>query len=220
MIYIITGEKNIGKTKYLKDMIRTLRRTDGFLTIKQFEKKIFVGYNIERVLTGEKVPFIRLDKKKVKENNILLEYNNLIFLKEGFNFARRIFFEAVKQNYDNFIIDEVGLLEIEGKIFSEMLVEAIDFFKNLYISVREEVVEDVLKKFKIKDYEKINIERSEDDKFKYKEGKSFENGKEMQGERNNNSDIQGAKESGEDKRRNKRGIKKNKFVGNSSKESI
>ncbi len=220
MIYIITGKKNIGKTKYLKDMIKTLRKTDGFITIKQFEKKNFIGYNIERVLTGEKVPFIRFDKKSINKNNIYLEYSNMIFLKEGYNFARRIFFEAKKQEYENFIMDEIGPIELEGKLFSEMLMDAIGSFKNLYISVREDIIEEVIKKFKIKNYEKIYIERREDDRFEHKERKPYEDSKKMQGEGNNNTNIQGAEESRINKKRNKRRVKENRLMGDPSKESF
>lgn len=220
MIYIITGKKNIGKTKYLKDMIKTLRKADGFITIKQFEKKNFIGYNIERVLTGEKVPFIRFDKKNINKNNIYLEYSNMVFLKEGYNFARRIFFEARKQGYDNFIIDEIGPIELEGKLFSDMLIEAISSFKNLYISVREDIIDEVIKKFNIKNYEKIYIERSENDRPEHKERKPYEDSKKMQREGNNNTNIQGAEEPTTDKERNKRRAKKNKPMGNPSKESL
>lgn len=220
MIYLIIGEKNSGKTKYLKELIKTSKNTDGFLTIKQFEKKDFVGYNIERVLTGERVPFIRLDKTKIKESNILLEYNKMIFLKEGFNFARRIFFEAVKQGYDNFIIDEVGHLELEGKVFNQILSESINLFKNLYITVRSDIVENVIKKYKIKEFEKIYIERREDDRPCSKERKPFKDSKKVQGERDSDSNNKRTEESRVNQKGSKRRVKKDRTMGNTPEESI
>ncbi len=220
MIYLIIGERNSGKTRYLKEMIKSLKKTDGFITVKQFEKNSLIGYNLERILTGEKVPFIRFDKRKVNENNILLEYSRKVFLKEGYNFAKRILFEAKKQGYENFIIDEIGKLELEGKVFSGILSEAISYFKNLYIAVRSEFVDEVIKKFKIKEFEKIELERSKDDRFEDKQRKNDEISKEMQGEGNNYTNIEGADKPTIGKKRNKRGLKKDKPLGGSSKESL
>uniref|UniRef100_A0A7C4Y4K0 Nucleotide kinase n=1 Tax=candidate division WOR-3 bacterium TaxID=2052148 RepID=A0A7C4Y4K0_UNCW3 len=205
MIYIITGEKNAGKTRYIIEMIKSMKRTDGFITVKNMDKGKFVGYNIMRVLTGEKVPFIRYNKKLLKEDDILLEHKSkMFFLKKGYNFAKKILFEAKKMKLENFIIDEIGELELEGKVFSEILEEAINSFNNVYITVRSDFVDKVIKKFKIKDYKIITIERREDDRLENKKGKQVEDSKEVQGEGNNNTNIEGTKKPSVSKRRNKK----------------
>ena len=98
---LITGEKGIGKTTLLKKVIDKSKRDFYGIISERFDK----GYYVEDLKTGEK--------------RILCSKNCIGFKVRGFYFdpvTLEFVIESLKRKGEILVYDEVGYLEIEGRI--------------------------------------------------------------------------------------------------------
>ncbi len=150
MINIVTGNKNTGKTTYLKKLYEKTQKGDGFLCTKHFEKNNFIGYDLLHLKTSEHIQFIRI-KTKLPSNWIeKYEIGIFSFSEQGFDFAENIIKNLIEEPV---FIDEIGPLEIlEQKGFYALMNNLLD--KKIYLTVRESLYDELLKTFNIN--QKIN----------------------------------------------------------------
>ncbi len=151
---VITGNKNSGKTTYLKNLYENTLKGDGFLCIKHFEKKNFIGYDLLHLKTNEQMSFIRMKENLPIDWNEIFEIGIFSFSKEGLEYAKNIIENTKKEPI---FIDEIGPLEIlKKKGFYELM--KLNLGKELYITVREALFDEMLKTFNItKNINKITI---------------------------------------------------------------
>ncbi len=126
------------------------RGGDGFICVKVFNKNNFQGYDLVRLRTGEGVPFAR--KIDAISGNWDEIYRFGIFSFSGYAFAvaDRIIAEIIKNGVEPIFVDEVGPLEIvEQKGFCELLKRVLKLKREVYISIRNELVNELIKEFKI-----------------------------------------------------------------------
>lgn len=90
-------------------------------------------------------------------NQLLTSVGKFHFYTTVFNRANLILLDALKQNPDWLVIDEAGKLELDGKGFYEAIEKAAEVYANnknkgnLLITVRENLCEEVIRFFKLKD---------------------------------------------------------------------
>ena len=155
MLNIVTGKINSGKTTYLKKLYETTQKGDGFLCLKFFDEETHIGYDLFHLVSGERVPFIRLKTNLPKDWYEIFEIGKYSFSKEGFEFAKNIIKNAKEEPL---YIDEIGPLEINQQSgFYELLKTQMN--KELYITVREDLYVKFLRTFDItQKINKITIE--------------------------------------------------------------
>ena len=171
MIKIITGKRNCGKTKYLQKYMEEIGPCDGLLSLKVFRDNQFMGYDLYHVSTGTISPFILC----AKEHSMLCEGDRLlgdfVFLSSGIERGRRIL-NAALQGHKHVIIDEVAQLELRGHVFYEVVLQGVRWQQgegqgqdlpkwDLYLVVRQSLVDQVIDKFGIKSYRLLEIEGGE-----------------------------------------------------------
>jgi nucleoside-triphosphatase THEP1 len=136
----------------------------GYDENNQNINKHHIGYNLMRVSDQRNVPFIRLSEYNKADFGEGLLHGPFLFFIKGIAEGKKILQECYVKKIKNVIIDEIGKLELEGKIFADELQELVKYFDkiNLFLSVRTEFLEPVLEKFRIKTYVIIQTSYSEE----------------------------------------------------------
>jgi nucleoside-triphosphatase THEP1 len=157
MIYIITGGIDEGKTRGLEAIYRQMKKGDGWTSRKVFLNEEFVGYEILRLSTNEKLPLAYKKKYVPPGWDEIYSIGPFCFSKRAFEFAGKIIDEIIDKNINPVFIDEIGPLELQGKGFCPMLEKILKTQKDVYIVVRSHCVEAVINRFEIKNYEIIQV---------------------------------------------------------------
>lgn len=124
---VITGEKGIGKTTLLKKVIEQSKRD-------------FYGIISERFCTGYSVEDVKTKKKKILclKSGPGFKFRNYYFDPAAFIFIK----ESLKRRGDILVYDEIGYLEIEGKI------NIWDYLKEpAILIVRKDVIDIISSRF-------------------------------------------------------------------------
>ena len=180
MIYAVTGERNSGKTQLLSDIylsilknadnplfhkikeeipgvrgltdsepeipLEKFSRPGGFLSLKTYSASLLIGYDILDIRKAERFPFIRMSAEEEYDFTLGPFY----FFSSGFKTAERILIESREAHADIFFIDEIGRMELAGNGYTELFSEALISFENIIFTVRTPYLEDIIKKFGIK----------------------------------------------------------------------
>jgi len=154
MIKIITGKRDSGKTSYLRYLVRDSKFFNGFLEYKKYdENDEFVGYDLYDLETKEAFEFITTDTSR---EGIKLDY--FVVLEEGIKKGKEIILKGIEKD-KILVIDEVGQLEMDGKVFHEALLKALKSGIEIYITVREELLNDFIEKYDLstREYKLIRV---------------------------------------------------------------
>jgi nucleoside-triphosphatase THEP1 len=142
------------------------RGGDGFICVKVFDKNIFQGYDLVRLTTGESTPFARKNDTIPGDWNEIYRFGVFSFSGHAFTVADRIIAEIIKDGTEPIFIDEVGPLEIvERKGFYELLKRVLKLKREVYISIRNELVDELIKEFKINEPQITQIGKSRNRKY-------------------------------------------------------
>lgn len=144
-IYLLTGPIRTGKTTRLASWLEG-REAAGILTPDR------QGIRWMKLLSNQLwIPF----EIKAETNLPIVEIGRFRFSANAFTQAKTEFRQAINSQAPWIVIDEVGKLEVKGKGLEPaitMLIEAAQasvYTGNLLLVVREELLEMVLKKWKI-----------------------------------------------------------------------
>jgi nucleoside-triphosphatase THEP1 len=145
-IYIVTGKIGAGKTSLIQQIISKLQSENikiaGLITTRIIENKTTTGYDTLNVATNKKAKFLRtfgdINQQRIGKYFIYAEG-----LKLGENLS-------TVNDANLIVIDEIGKLELEEKGWHDVLSKIISNpTGHLLLSVREEVLNEVLEKFRI-----------------------------------------------------------------------
>jgi nucleoside-triphosphatase THEP1 len=130
---------------------------DGFSCRKIFIDGIYAGQEIVWFSTGESKCFSMKRGFIPKEWDEECSYDAYSFSKGGFKFARDIIDDIIRREITPVFIDEIGPLELQGKGFSDIFRLLIRTKVDVYVTVRESRLDDVIRKFKLGEHEVISI---------------------------------------------------------------
>ncbi|MCK4641287.1 MAG: hypothetical protein KAU06_08115, partial [Candidatus Marinimicrobia bacterium] len=157
MVNIITGNVNQGKTRYMRSLYEK-RGGDGFICAKVFDKNNFQGYDLVRLRTGKSTPFVRKNDAIPGDWDEMYRFGIFSFSGYAFTVADRIIAEIIEDGTEPIFIDEVGPLEIvEQKGFYKLLKRVLKLNREVYISIRNELVNELIKEFKINEPQIIRL---------------------------------------------------------------
>lgn len=157
MVHIITGGIDEGKTRKIETIYRQMKKGDGWVSRKIFLNEEFIGYEILRLSTNEKLPLAYKKEYLPSGWDEIYAIGLFRFSRRAFEFAGKIIDEIIEKNINPVFIDEIGPLELQGKGFCPMLERILKTQKDVYIVVRSHCVEAVVNRFEIKSYEIIEI---------------------------------------------------------------
>lgn len=157
MVHLISGDIDEGKTREIEAIYRRMKKGDGWISRKVFLNEEFVGYEIQRLSTKEKIPLAYKKEYVPPGWDEIYSIGPFRFSKRAFEFAGKIIDEIIDKNIKPVFIDEIGPLELQGKGFCPMLEKILKTQKDLYIVVRSHCVEAVINRFLLKNHEIIKI---------------------------------------------------------------
>ena len=79
-------------------------------------------------------------------------------LEEGIKKGKEIILKGIEKD-KILVIDEIGQLEMDGKVFHEAILKALKSGIEIYITVREELLNDFIEKYDLstRDYKLIRV---------------------------------------------------------------
>lgn len=160
-VFIISGAVDEGKTTAIRKLIEVFKENNiksaGIYSLKIIENNLIVGYDIVDIITGAITPFLRLGNSEYTDRIGKFEIIN-----EGIKAGQQALYLAETSEFEIVVIDEVGLLEIEGKAWSDNITHLVKQSKvNLILTVRNTNVEKVLQKWNFKTYYELNLSKSD-----------------------------------------------------------
>ncbi|MFA5466478.1 MAG: nucleoside-triphosphatase [Candidatus Izemoplasmatales bacterium] len=164
MVKILTGKINSMKTQRMLDLYKRDHRGDGFISIKHMIKDKVHSYEAMRLSTGERLPFIIRDEFVYQEFPISCQIGPYLFNQATIDKVTEAISIMVNDKISPIYLDEIGLLELEGKCFDHILRKMVASKLDLVLSMRVSLVEAIINKYQIDEYEIIHKEGETDDR--------------------------------------------------------
>lgn len=160
-IFLITGEIQGGKTSYLAELIEVLRKrnlfVEGFRAPGSFESGKRSGFKLKNITSAAE-----LAMASTKETAAWIKFRRFWFNPDAFIQGLEWIRASLQTEPDVIVIDEVGPMELEGLGWSETLelLKSSSVRVQLW-SVRENLAEEVKKRWDIPDNHVIHINEAD-----------------------------------------------------------
>ncbi len=158
-VFIITGKTGSGKTTFLVRLIERLRKqglsVTGFLAVRSVTKEPDRDYDIYLLDPSESIPLA--SREPVKG---WIKISSFYFNPEAILRGNRILNDPQISNKDLVVVDEIGIFELEGKVWADsvsLLVSKSDTY--MIWVVRDTILEKVIRKWDLKDPVILDIEK-------------------------------------------------------------
>jgi|WetSurSiteA1Bulk_404760.scaffolds.fasta_scaffold08228_3 nucleoside-triphosphatase THEP1 len=160
-VFIITGSVGEGKTTFAKNLIEFFRKnnisTGGIISERVMTDSLTTGYDLVNIETGEKKIFLRQNEECGSER-----IGRFTICPEGLAMGKAVLHSLIPKEKRIIIIDEVGLLELNGKGWSECISKLMQGHGNsILLSVRDKFVNEVKIKFDLGDVITFNINETD-----------------------------------------------------------
>lgn len=157
MVRIVTGSPNSGKSTRFMQLYKMSNRDTGLFSKKIYnDESIAIGYNLLLLPKEEEIPFISLrssiSKDKIEDYYI---QGRFVFDKKVFQIGEQYVLSSLKGT--PVWIDEIGGLELKGLGYDLLLHKLLETDVDIVFTVRNSLLEDVLAKYKIAEYEEIGL---------------------------------------------------------------
>ena len=161
MVKIISGKVDSGKTTEMIRRYEATRLGDGFVALKKKKGNDIYGYSIRRLSNDSSLMWM------IHQNHYQDDFRN--HSKFGPYYLNLDVLHLMEVDTDEFIekstspiyLDEIGVLELNGGGYHNILKKLLASGLDLVIAVRQDLVKLVANYFVIKDYELISVQREE-----------------------------------------------------------
>jgi nucleoside-triphosphatase THEP1 len=166
-IFIISGSKCEGKTTFTKRITDEMKKNNipvgGILAERVIENSVTTGYDLVDIATGRKQIFLREGEEKWAEKIGKFSINP-----EGLKFGASILDPENMRSKKLVVIDEVGMLELSDKGWSDCLNKLINAAENnILLTIRDIYAEEAVTKwgltdpviFKVSENDFMNVSR-------------------------------------------------------------
>jgi len=162
VVKIITGKMNSSKTTRMVKNYNEEKTGDGIISKKIMIDKDVFGYKACRLSDNLEFPFMiheKFYKKELSQNRDIVdnEFSTQIgpymIYKRAMKKVNSIYKELIKKKVTPLYFDEIGKLEIQGDGFYKMLKKAIKMDIDVVLTIREDLIDDLVDKLNISNYE-------------------------------------------------------------------
>jgi nucleoside-triphosphatase THEP1 len=156
-IFIIAGSVGEGKTTYAKKLIEIFKKNNikagGILSERVMTDSKATGYDLINIETGEKEVFLRQHEECGSER-----IGRFTICPKGLAFGNSILKSLVLSPNTFVVIDEIGLLEVSNKGWSDCLNDLLENSRNtILLIVRDTSMPEVKNRWNLKDAIIFNI---------------------------------------------------------------
>lgn len=137
LLTLLVGPIDSGKTTFLRRWYETWGWGDGFLSVKRYEGSRLIGYDLERISTGETSPWARVAGEEPNGWQTWIEIGPFRMCREGFSFAATIVDSVMANTHGPMILDEAGILELQGKGFAPLLEKLLAGNHRTLVAIRD-----------------------------------------------------------------------------------
>jgi len=157
MINIITGKINSGKSTTMSKIYDENKLGDGYISVKRMTHDKVHGYDIVRL--SDKTSQLLVIREEFYNNidDIACEIGPYLFLESTLKSIEESIENMIENNVSPIYLDEIGQLELYDQCFDKIFRKIIQSNTDCYVTVREDLVEKVIEKYQIKDYNIIQF---------------------------------------------------------------
>jgi nucleoside-triphosphatase THEP1 len=158
-IFLVTGSIRGGKTTFLTNLIVRLKQSKlkvgGILCPGKFSSGKRSAFSLKNIQNGAELPMA-----SNLETAGWFKYRRFWFNPEAFKQGEIWIREGLKKNTQIMVIDELGPMELEGSGWSVLLNDLAKTAVPVQLwSVRESIIEEVMKRWSIPSSNLIHIEK-------------------------------------------------------------
>lgn len=162
MITIISGPINSGKTTLIEkhyhehmagSQIKAFS-ADGFISNKIMDGKDVVKFQLRQLSTGYEMDFI-IPFNQVRAEGVARKVGTYALLEAPLKWANACLKDMIGYKTAPIYLDEIGQVELEGGGFDPIFRKLLNSKLELTITIRDSLVESVIKHYDIKDYKII-----------------------------------------------------------------
>ena len=159
--FIVTGERNEGKTSFMARLHRCLQKSNmkisGFICPGIKNKSGSKDFVLQSLNDDSTIHFA--SREYHQEYN---QYGAFFFNPQALKAGNSIIKGGLKNNCDIFILDEVGPIELSGKVWHDLLMNIIAHYSGiLIITVRKTMLERVKEYFELKNPVILQIKKTQ-----------------------------------------------------------
>lgn len=158
MVHIVTGRMNSGKTTSLLATYLEMQRGEGFVSLKTMLDGKVHHFDLMDLSSGKERRLCLHRDVYQKEFKTPLVHGPYVFDQEVFDMVYQAFQNWISQGETIFFLDEVGILELFGRGFDSTFKLLVSSPAELYVTIREDLWEEVVNKYQMKQYSVKNID--------------------------------------------------------------
>lgn len=156
-VFIITGEQGAGKTNLLNEVVELLRKKgvkmQGFIAKGYWSNGMRSGFDLKNINSGE-LKVLCTDSV----NKSYIKIGRFYFNPETIKYGEEILKVQIKSSSELIVIDEIGLFELQGKLWSSALQDLLINGQNpILITVRINFLEDVISYFNLRNVSLVDL---------------------------------------------------------------
>lgn len=153
MVHFISGKMNDGKTTSLISTYRESGVGEGFALIKVMKDSKVHSYIARKLSSDEERLFIIRDSWLAEDFDQVCKIGPYCFSKSTLRWIESTIKEAVREGVSPIYLDEVGVLELQGEGYSDLIKFLVKERIDLYLTIRDDLLKKVMTYFDIVDYE-------------------------------------------------------------------
>ena len=158
MLNIVTGRINSRKTTKITELYKFLNIGDGFVSLKNMNEDIVHSYDILRLSTNEKRRLVIRDIYSDSDFVKCCQIGPYMFSKSAVEYIEKTFRELIANKVSPLFLDEIGLLELENLCFHNIFIELLESNLDVYVTIRKDLLEKIIEKYKIKEYNLFDVD--------------------------------------------------------------
>jgi nucleoside-triphosphatase THEP1 len=157
MIHIVTGKMNAGKSTKLGSLYEQIQKGDGFISVKCMHYDKVHGYEIMQLSNKAFYPLVIRDEFSHQNMEIACQIGPYLFLKDTLKRIEKNIETMIENKVSPIFLDEIGQLELYDQCFNSIFSKMVESNLELYITVREDLVDKVIEKYNIKQVDIITV---------------------------------------------------------------
>lgn len=157
MVNIITGKINSGKTNSLINHYSNKKTGDGFIARKRMQNGEVFGYDIVKLSNNESKLLVVREDFYNGIDEISCEVGDYLFLEKALSYVEDEITSMIKNKVSPIYLDEIGQLELYDQCFNKIFFKIVQSKTSCFITVKEELVKEVIRKYKLTEVNVITI---------------------------------------------------------------